>query len=137
MKNMTIVSLVIAALVLIQPIQASAINKEWSAVLGFVGGYMVGNGGACQRTVVREQPVYVERPVYVEQPIVREVVVEQPVVTGHYEYRQQQIWVPGCWTYVQTPCGYEQMWRPGCYRMQTITVWVQDCGQPRHHRGRH
>ena len=81
--------------------QASAINREWSAVLGFLGGCMVANGGLCPRTVCQE-PVYVERPVYRET-----IIVEEPVVTGHYEYRERRIWEPGFWEHIVTRCGRE------------------------------
>jgi hypothetical protein len=101
--------------------QAGAINREWSAALGFLGGWMVANGGLCPRTVYQE-PVYVERPVYRET-----VVVEEPVVTGHYEYRERQIWTPGFWECIVTPRGHgERVWHEGYYRTETIKVWVTD-----------
>lgn len=109
---------------------ALAINKEWSAVLGFLGGYMVANGGLCQRT-------YSCEPVVVAPPVVYErVIIEEPVVTGHYECRLQQLWVPGCWSCVSTPCGYvRRVWNPGYYRVEYVQVWVSD--GPRHgHHGR-
>ncbi len=126
----TLFILALAAVVLVSQVQpAAAINKEWSAVLGFVGGYLVAN--ACDsRTVVHEQ-VVVASP-----PCSQVVVVEEPmIVTGHYEMQPQQIWVPGCWTRVCGPCGYRSVWTPGYYRVEYIQVWVSD--GPWRHDGRH
>lgn len=112
--------------------QASAINREWSAVLGFLGGYMVANGGLCTRTVYQE-------PVCVQQPVYREtIIVQEPVVTGHYEYREQQIWVPGFWESIPLRCGrVDRVWHEGYYRTEMVRIWVDDYS-PRHgHRGHH
>jgi len=118
-----------AALLLGSAMPASAINREWSAVLGFLGGYMVANGGLCHRTVYQE-PVYIERPVYRET-----IIVEEPMVTGHYEMQERTIWEPGYWEVIVTRCGREQrIWHDGCYRTERVKVWVDDC-RPRH--GRH
>jgi hypothetical protein len=128
----TLMILTTGLAVLLSPIpQAQAINREWSAVLGFLGGYMVANGGLSQRA-------YSCEPVVVEQPVVyRTVVVEEPVETGHYECRPQQVWVPGCWSYAGGPCGYgRRMWNPGYYRVDYVQVWVSDGPRPHHgHRG--
>ncbi|MFH0953747.1 MAG: hypothetical protein V1873_05415 [Verrucomicrobiota bacterium] len=128
MKSWTIVMMVVAVLVLSQPLQASAINKEWSAVLGFLGGYMVANGGLGQRAYC-DEPVVIQRPVYVEQPVVREVIVEEP---GHYEYREERIWVPARWVIMESRCGYERVWQPGYYQVETIRVWVPGCERMGH-----
>jgi hypothetical protein len=113
--------------------QASAINREWSAVLGFLGGYMVANGGLGSRTVVYQEPVYVQQPVYRET-----VFVEQPVVTGHYEYREQQIWEPGFWESIPLRCGrVDRVWHEGYYRTEMVRIWVDDCRPQYERRGRH
>ena len=133
----TLVMALIAGILLAPAIRANAINREWSAALGFLGGWMVANGGLCPRTVVvHEQacvePVVVERPVFVERP----VIVERPIPAGHYEYREERIWVPGSWEYVETRCGnVERVWREGFYRTEMIKVWVDDW--PYERRGRH
>ena len=126
----TMLAVVVTTALWVGPaMQASAINREWSAVLGFLGGYMVANGGLCQRTVYQE-PVYIERPVYRET-----IIVEEPVVTGHYEMQERTIWEPGFWEVIVTRCGREQrIWHDGCYRTEMVKVWVDDC-RPRH--GRH
>mgnify|MGYP001767324374 CR=1 FL=1 len=129
MKKTMLATLLMGVLVAGPAMQASAINREWSAVLGFLGGYMVANGGLCPRTVYQE-PVYVERPVYRET-----IIVEQPVVTGHYEFREEQIWVPGFWESIPLRCGrVDRVWHEGYYRTEMFRVWVDDC-RPRH--GRH
>jgi hypothetical protein len=126
----TFLATVLAAVVMVASVlPASAINREWSAVLGFLGGWMVANGGLCPRTVYQE-PVYVERPIYRET-----IVVEEPVVTGHYEFRERQVWEPGFWERIVTRCGREErVWHEGHYRTEMIKFWVDDC-RPTH--GRH
>ena len=123
MKKVLTVLTVGLVILLGQVPQAQAINREWSAVLGFLGGYMVANGGLGPR------PYYSE-PVVVQQP----VIVEQPVVTGHYECVPQQVWVPGWWSYVGGPygCG-RQVWHPGYYQVEYVQVWVSDWPAPPHH----
>lgn len=102
---------------------AQAINKEWSAVLGFLGGYMVANGG-------------LGRPAYCEPVMYETVVVPPPAPMGHYECQPQQVWVPGWWSCVATPCGYvRRTWNPGYYRVEYVQVWVDD--GPRHGHGGH
>jgi len=127
MKKIIWTTALLTALAAGPAMQASAINREWSAVLGFLGGYMMANGGLCPRTVYQE-PVYVERPVYRER-----VVIEEPVVTGHYEFRERRVWEPGFWECIATRCGREErVWHEGYYRTEMIKVWVDE--GPRHFR---
>lgn len=123
----TMLTVVLMGVLAVGPaMQASAINREWSAVLGFLGGYMVANGGLCSRTVYQE-PLCVERPVYHET-----IIVEKPVIAGHYELCERRIWEPGFWEVLVTRCGREQrIWHDGCYRTEMVQVWVDD-GPPRH-----
>lgn len=131
MKKVSIAIVLAAVLVMGQAIPASAINKEWSAVLGLLGGYMVANGGLSQRTVV-----YETTPVVVERPVVRQIVVEEPVDMGHYEYRDQRVWIPGRWVLIEGPCGYERLWKPGYYQVSQVRVWVPGCQRVAHRRCR-
>ncbi|MFH0915985.1 MAG: hypothetical protein V1912_06005 [bacterium] len=129
MKKMILVWTAILMVTAFQP--AQAINREWSAVLGFLGGYMVANGGLSQRA-------YSCEPVVVAPPVVYErVMVQEPEAMGYYECQPQQVWVPGWWSSVRTPCGYvRRTWNPGYYQVQYVQVWVSD--GPRHgHRGHH
>jgi len=108
----------IAALVLVQPLRASAINKEWSAVLGFLGGVLVANASCAPNTVVREE-------VYVQQPVIRErIIIEEPEPCGHYEYREQRVWVPGRWIYTGHGRCRRRVWQSGYYRTELVRVWV-------------
>lgn len=124
---------------------AQAINKEWSAVAGFVGGVLVANAAhRPSRTyyvnepavVYRPAPVVVERNYYYApppRPVVRRVQYERyecappPPPSGHYEYRTEWIWVPGCWVYEDTGCGSRQVWQPGYYETVRNKVWVSTC----------
>ena len=127
----TMLTLVLMGVLVAGPaMQASAINREWSAVLGFLGGYMVANGGMGSRTVVYQEPVYVQQPVYRET-----IIVEQPA--GHYEYREQQIWEPGFWESIVLRCGrVDRVWHEGYYRTEMVRIWVDDC-RPRYERRGH
>ena len=114
----------------VQP--AKAINEEWSAVAGFVGGVLFANAANCNRsysyqpsTVVYREPavVYETQPTY--------VVRHRPEPQGYYEWRTERIWVPGCWVYEDDGCGYRRkIWQSGYYKTNRYKVWVtarRDC----------
>ena len=113
--------------------QAQAINKEWSAALGFVGGMLVANNYNGYRSCPPRQ-VYVREscppPVVVREycPPPRPVVIERRVSSGHYEYETRQVWVDGQWNYEDIGCGrYRKVWCPGYYKNVQVRVWVPDC----------
>ena len=133
----TLITVLAVAVVLGAPIRAQAINREWSAALGFLGGWLVANSAHSgpvyqERVYVQPScpppPVYQER-VYVPVPYPQPVVVhERP--RGRYEYRRQPVWVPGRWVHVQGGRrGHgRRVWEPGCYRYETVRVWVDFAG---------
>ena len=99
---------------------AMAMNKDWAAGLGFLGGVLVGeatHGGAgC------EHQVYCQLAPVVVQPA---VIVEQP--GGHYEFQREQQWVHGYWQHEQIGCNaYEKVWIPAHYQTVTVKIWIQD-----------
>lgn len=118
---------------------AQAINNEWSAALGFLGGVMLANTifypppppmvappPYPPREVVytAPAPIVVERPVYYSPP---PTVVRETPARGHYEIRQRQEWVPGRWITESTRNGrMRQVWEPGHYRMVKVKVWVPE-----------
>lgn len=114
MKKIIAVSLIGALMLTIAP-TANAINKEWSAVAGFVGGVLVANafdgGSHCApRTVYYEQ-----RPV--------EYHYYEP--SGRWEYRTERVWVPGRWQYSYDHCGNQsRYWQSGYYRTYQTKTWV-------------
>ncbi|HBA85417.1 MAG TPA: hypothetical protein DCZ95_15125 [Verrucomicrobia bacterium] len=127
---------------------AMALNREWAAALGFLGGVLVADSvnNHCRtdyREVVVERPVYVnrevvvERPVYIEPPVER-VIVREPPPSGHYEYQTRQEWVPGQWVFEESYHGrLRQVWQPGYYQDVTVKIWVEDYAErPRHSRNR-
>jgi len=135
-KYLTTLS-VAAAVIAAQAMPARAINKEWSAVAGFVGGVLVANAAHGHRSYHRD--VYYHRPVQhvVYQPVQHVVyqpvqhVVYQPVVyhepqpRGYYEWRTERVWNPGCWVYESY--GYNsrrKVWQPGYYQTVRNKVWV-------------
>jgi hypothetical protein len=145
-KTVSIASLALAVWSA-QVLPAQAINKEWAAVAGFVGGVLVANAAnhhPAPRTVYYSQPAVVcpPAPVVVHHPA--PVVYHQPAPVvehhyhyrhqprGYYEYRTERVWVPGSWVHHPSPCGSRrQTWQPGYYSTQRNKVWVQ-AGVSRH-----
>ncbi|HMO52693.1 MAG TPA: hypothetical protein PKE26_15995 [Kiritimatiellia bacterium] len=128
-----------AALVAGMSTPARAMNKEWAAVAGFVGGVLVANSAYCrpattvyhQPRVVYQQPVvvYESAPVVVHQRPSRVVVRHEPVRRGYYEWRTERVWVPGTWIYEDLGCGSRRkIWQPGYYETVRNKVWVDPCG---------
>lgn len=114
-----------AAVLSAQSIPAQAINKEWSAVAGFVGGVLVANAASCnrgyQRQVVYQQPI--QQVIY--QPVERVVIRERPAPSGYYEWRTERRYVPGYWVHEDDGCGYRRkVWQPGYYKTVRVKTWV-------------
>lgn len=114
MKRTILVSILLG-LFLVSSATTNAINKEWSAVLGFVGGVVVANSfdnHPVHRDIIIERQY---RPYYAEYP------------TGHYELRTRQVWVPGEYQYVYGRHGrVQRVWASGYYRIERCRVWVED-----------
>jgi hypothetical protein len=119
MKRTMAITAVAVALVVGSARPAQAINKEWSAVAGFVGGVLVANAAHGNRGYSRE---------VVYTPSVRHVTVyHEPAPSGHWEWQHQRVWVPGCWIYENRGCGARRkIWQPGYYRVVKTKVWVTD-----------
>jgi len=125
----------------VQP--ARAINEEWSAALGFIGGVLVASHSSrdcapnvyytppatyCppparyERVVYSPPPVYVQEPCY-ERPRYVETTRCEP--RGYYEYRQERRWIAGSWYTERTTChSTRQVWSPGRWEYSTVKVWV-------------
>lgn len=122
---------------------ASAINKEWSTALGFVGGLIVGShierdrdcGPRYQRYsppsyTYEQRTVYVPQPVYIEQPRYEAPRCEPPPPPrceprGHYEYREERRWIEGSWRSEKVGCNViRKTWCPGRWETTTVKVWV-------------
>lgn len=129
MKTAKAMCVTLALLACWSPRPAAAINREWSAALGFLGGVLFANAARCDGVTyerVVERPVVVERPIIVEQPVVwREIVVERPAC-GYWDWRERRVWVPGRWRHDR--CRGRRMWEEGHYRVERVRVWVTpDC----------
>ncbi|MCB1101810.1 MAG: hypothetical protein KDL10_05580 [Kiritimatiellae bacterium] len=112
------------AIGLMAPKPAEAINREWSAAAGFVGGMLFNQAINCDRTVVVQQPV-------VRHYGHREVYIEEPEPCGYWEVRRERVWVPGCWEYIELGCNrYRKVWNEGYYRWETHKVWVDTGSRP-------
>ena len=136
MKNMLITAGLTAAMAAGPVMSAQAINKEWAAVAGFVGGVLVANAANCNsQTYYYSPPPPPPPPVVYHQPapvvhhyhhqpapVVR---YEHAPRRGHYEYRTERIWVPGAWVYQDSGCGSRRrVWQPGYYQTSREKVWI-------------
>ena len=137
MKRMMMLVGLTGAMAVAGAMPAMAINKEWSAALGFLGGVLVERGveyrhggygggyygGGCARPVVVEQ-TYCPQPVYV-QSCPPPVIVQQP--QGHYEFRQEQRWIAESSHFEQIDVNtYRKVCIPGHYETFNVKVFVQD-----------
>ena len=130
MKRWPMVLMTAGVMVMSQAEPAQAINKEWSAALGFVGGVLVANNHHYRQQYnnCRTAPAYYQPVVYTAPPCPPPVIVRESRPSGHWEYREQQEWVPGSWKYEEIGCNtYRKTWCPGYYRTSTVKVWVEDC----------
>ena len=74
-------------------------------------------------TVVVTQPAVVTPAPVVVAPA--PVVVQQPVATGHYETRVQNVWVEGRYVDQVGANGVVvRVWQPGHYEQRSTQVWV-------------
>lgn len=139
-KTLMVVGLT-GAMAFASTMPAMAINKEWSAALGFLGGMLAtrtydynhsqgyGRGGCGPRYYAPPPPPPCAPPVYVQAPPPTVIVQQQPVYiqqpAGHYEIRQERQWVEGSWRYEQLDCNtYRKVWSPGYYQTVEVKVWV-------------
>lgn len=94
-----------------------AINKEWSAALGFLGGVVATKAFDNHREHYERHNVYYCPPpqtVYVVQ-------------SGHWEVIQEKVWVPGQWIFQEIgPNTYKKVWQEGYYKIVEKRVWVQE-----------
>ena len=73
-------------------------------------------------TVVVTQPAVVTPAPVVVAPT--PVVVQQPVSTGHYETRVQNVWVEGRYVDQVVNGVVQRVWQPGHYEQQQTQDWV-------------
>lgn len=117
-KMKYIILSVICAACLITPPKAKAINEEWSAVAGFVGGLLVANVANDSCTVSRApRTVNYNHNYYYENT--------RRAPRGHYQWETRRVWVPGRWQYYYNDCGRrEKYWSAGYYKVERTRVWV-------------
>jgi hypothetical protein len=137
MKKRWITAGMAMAMALGQATPAKAINEEWAAVAGFVGGLLVANasqGHSSTRythtTYYQPAPVVVHSPppVVIHEAPPRHVVRHRPAPPpprGYYEVQTRRVWVPGRWVYEDTGCGRpRKIWEPGYYDTIREKIWV-------------
>ena len=101
-------------------------SKAWGIGAGILGAGLI---ASTIYNATHPTPVVVAQPTVVTPaPVVvtpAPVVVQQPVATGHYETRVQNVWVEGRYIDQQTPQGATvRTWQPGHYEQQQTQVWV-------------
>lgn len=96
------------------PIESQAINKEWSAVAGFVGGLLVAdafNDSRVEHRTVYHDYGYQNNNCY------------QP--RGYWKTVHDRRWVNGRRDYYYDHCGRRQYtWTPGYWTTYTRQIWV-------------
>jgi len=128
MKKLLLISVLTCGL-LFAP-QAQAINEEWAAVLGFIGGVLVAKSSDCDRetrVVVREERYHIERPAMVYRPRRRHCDhTEIEVPSGYYKTITERYWVPGRRIITRGHCGRKAIrYIQGYYDYREIRVWVE------------
>jgi len=104
-----------------QPVKAG--DREWAAAAGLLGGIIIGSqyNSHSHHTIeygYRTMPGSGSCDTY-RPP-------REP--EGHYEYRTERVWVPGCWEYEYNSCGRRvSYWRPGYYKTYETRIWVSHC----------
>ena len=107
-------------------------SKAWAVGAGLLGAGIIAStiyDATRPSTVVVTQPAVVTpAPVVVAPaPVVvapAPVVVQQPVATGHYETRVQNVWVEGRYVDQVVNGVVQRVWQPGHYEQQQTQVWV-------------
>jgi len=128
MKKLVLISVLTGGLLLAP--QAQAINEEWAAALGFIGGVLVAKSSDYDRetrVVVREEIYHIERPVMAYRPRRRHCDrTEIAVPSGYYEIRTERYWIPGRRIITRDHCGRKAIrYTQGYYDYREIKVWVE------------
>ena len=110
-----IVGTLITALAIGTTPRAEAGDEGWAAFGGVLGGLLLSktvfSDHGHHRTVRHHREAY-----------------RSERATGHYEYRREKRWIPGCWVTVRDDCGRSyREWQPGYYKHFEVKVWVADC----------
>lgn len=112
MKSIIAISLIAALATVLPTPKAQAINQEWAAVAGFVGGYLFSS--ATSDRYCEPRRVYYE-PTYTYQP------------TGYYRTEVRRYWTPGYYDYEYTECGSRRKyWVNGYWSERQVRVWVHE-----------
>lgn len=121
--------------------QCMAINKEWSAVLGFAGGFLTAQVVNGPKEHIEYKPYYHNHqphyqvppschpPVVISKPPIcfprPQPVYVTPYPQGHWEYIEEKTYIPGTWIYQQIgPNTYQKIWQEGYYQVVVKKVWV-------------
>jgi hypothetical protein len=100
-------------------------SKAWGIGAGILGAGLI---ASTIYDATHPSPVVVTRPaVITPAPVVvtpAPVVVQQPVATGHYETRVQNVWVEGRYVDQVVNGVVQRVWQPGHYEQQQTQVWV-------------
>jgi hypothetical protein len=108
-----------------------AINKEWSAVAGFVGGVLfhsaISDASSHSTRVTYNHHSY-EPPrshVYTSVHYHQHGGYRQPEPRGHWETVSDRRWISGSWYYEYDHCGRTiKHWREGYWDYYNRRVWV-------------
>lgn len=120
MKKTLVILAVFCAACLINPPKAEAINKEWSAVAGFVGGLLVADAFSHDTVVYRD---------YGYRGYDHRVdLTPRGYRSGYWKTVCDRRWVSGYRSYYYDHCGRQRYnWVPGHWETYNRQVWVSHC----------
>lgn len=107
--------------------RAQALNPEWAAVLGAVGGFYLADRFAGPSTCYAAEPEGLTlQDAYYTRHYPSSYFASSPR-SGHYEIIVRQTWVPGRYIYTRTGCNrYRRHWNEGYYQTAQVRIWVRD-----------
>lgn len=115
-----ITAITILSLLTLTP-SAKAINEEWSAVAGFVGGLLFSAAVSSDSHVTTSTHVTRHYEYHHSPRPIR--CAPQP--HGYWKYTNEKRWIPGTWYYEYDDCGRQvKYWREGYWDHYQRKVWV-------------
>ena len=110
MKKSILLTMTLLLVAFAVPNSSEARDEGWAALGGLVGGLLISD-------IQHNRHSHASR--------VSRVHHAEPVRRGHYEFREEKSWVPGCWKESIDDCGHvTRYWEEGYNEIRSVKVWV-------------